>query len=97
MSEITVASRLSAEHTVLQKEVLMGPKAAATKTIQQVRNDHTTVFLKLHDSGSTADQKRRLELRGPSKHHVEAVKYDIDQAFRKAGQPALPELAWDSS
>ncbi len=82
---------------MVQKEVLMGPKAAATKVIQQIRNDHTTVFLKLHDDGSTVDQKRKLEFRGPSRHHVEAVKYDIDQELRKAGQPPLPELAWDSS
>lgn len=75
----------------------MGPKGASTRIIQQIRDDHTTVFLKLHDDGCTADQKRRLELRGPSKHHVEAVKYDIDQEFRKAGQPALPELTWSSS
>lgn len=74
----------------------MGPKGASTKVIQQVRNDHTNVFLKLHDDGTSADQKRRLELRGPSRHHVEAVKYDIDQKLRVAGQPALPALVWEA-
>lgn len=74
----------------------MGPKGASVKAIQQVRNDHTKVFLKLHDDGATADQKRRLELRGPSRHHLEAVKYDIDQKLRLAGQAPLPALLWEA-
>lgn len=75
----------------------MGPKGAATKVIQQIRNDHTNVFLKLHDDATTADQKRRLEFRGPSRHHIEAMKYDIDQKLTQAGQEALLEMNWQSA
>ena len=78
----------------LQKEVFMGPKGASIRVIQQVRNDHTKVFLKLHDEGTTSDQRRRVELRGPSRHHIEAVKYDLDQKLKAAGQTALPALDW---
>ena len=80
----------------VQKEILMGPKGSATKVIQQVRNDHTNVFLKLHDDSTTADQKRKLEFRGPSRHHIEAVKYDIDQQMKHGGQSPLPALKWDT-
>lgn len=73
----------------------MGPRGAAVKTIQQLRNEHKKVALKLHDeSAPTPEQLRRLELRGPSRHHVEAVKFELDQRWQEAGIADLPALAW---
>ena len=73
----------------------MGPRGAAVKVIQQLRNEHKKVALKLHDESAPApEQLRRLQLQGPSRHHVEAVKFELDQRWRDAGLSELPSLAW---
>ena len=73
----------------------MGPRGAAVKVIQQLRNEHKKVALKLHDESAPApDQLRRLELRGPSRHHIEAVKFELDQRWAEAGIADPPGLTW---
>jgi hypothetical protein len=51
------------------------------------------VALKLHGkSAPSAAQLRRLELRGPSRHHIEAVKFEL--MLNEAGILDLPVLTW---
>jgi hypothetical protein len=73
----------------------MGPRGATVKAIQQLRGEHKKVAIKLHDeSVPSRDQLRRLELRGPSRHHLQAVGFDFDLMLKEAGISDLPVLTW---